>query len=83
MVVLVTGNIKHIINQFFRRSRAGDSEVVSGRNLNSSKLTCMSSLPARMNQSKNEGARVVQHFSLYVYGDFQDAQWQRTPQSLV
>ena len=40
---------------------------VSGRNLNSSKLSCMSSLPARMRMIsipiKNEGARVVTTFS--------------------
>ena len=37
---------------------------VSGRNLNSSKLSCMSSLPARMRMidSKNEGARVLTRF---------------------
>ena len=37
---------------------------VSGRNLNSSKLSCMSSLPARMRMidSKNEGARVFTRF---------------------
>ena len=35
-------NIKH---QFFRRSRADNS---GGRNLNSYKLSCMSSLPVRM-----------------------------------
>ena len=38
--------------------------VVSGRNLNSSKLSCMFSLPARMKMidSKNEGARVFTRF---------------------
>ena len=40
------------------------SVVVSGQNLNSSKLLCMSSLPARMRliKSKNEGARVFTRF---------------------
>ena len=38
--------------------------VVSGRNLNSSKLSCMSSLPARMRMidSKIKGARVFTRF---------------------
>ena len=38
--------------------------VVSGRNLNSFKLLCMSSLPARMRliRFKNEGARVFTRF---------------------
>ena len=37
---------------------------VSGRNLNSSKLSCMSSLPARMRmiELKNKGARVFTRF---------------------
>ena len=41
-----------------------ESVVVSGQNLNSSKLSCMSSFPARMKmvQSKNEGARMVTTF---------------------
>ena len=47
--------------------------VVSGRNLNSSKLSCMSSLPARMRliKSKIREARVFTRFlQLLVYGDF-------------
>ena len=38
--------------------------VVSDRNLNSSALSCMTSLPARMRiiDSKNEGARVFTRF---------------------
>ena len=39
--------------------------VVSGRNLNSSKLSCMSLLPAKMRMIliiKNEGARVFTRF---------------------
>ena len=38
--------------------------VVSGRNSNSSKLSCMSSLPAKneVDQIKNEGARVFTRF---------------------
>ena len=41
-----------------------ESVVVSGRNLNSYKLSCMSSLPARMRMIdlKNEGARVFTRF---------------------
>ena len=41
-----------------------ESVVVPGRNLNTSKLSCMSSLPARMRmiESKNEGARVFTRF---------------------
>ena len=40
--------------------------VVSGRNLNSAKLSCMSSLPARMRMIdlKNVGARVFTRFLL-------------------
>ena len=43
------------------------SAVVSGRNLNSSKLLCMSSLPARMKmiQSKMKELELSQHFSHY------------------
>ena len=47
--------------------------AVSGRNLNSSKLSCMSSLPAKNedDQIKNEGARVFTRFlPLKVYVDF-------------
>ena len=45
---------------------------VSGRNLNSSKLSCMSSLPARMRMidSKMKELECSQDFSHYVYGDF-------------
>ena len=41
--------------------------MVSGRNLNSSKLSCMSSPPARMKmiQSKMKGLEWSQHFSHY------------------
>ena len=44
-----------------------ESLVVSGRNLNSSKLSCMSSLPARMRMidSKMEGLECSQDFSHY------------------
>ena len=59
---------------------------VSGRNLNSSKLSCMSSLPARMrmNDSKMKELDCSQDFSHYKsMGIFQDAQGQLTPQSLV
>ena len=60
--------------------------VVSGRNLNSSKLSCISSLSARtkMIQSKMNELEWSQHFSHYTsIGMFQDAQGQLTPQSLV
>ena len=60
--------------------------VVSGRNLNSSKLSCMSSLPARirMINSKMKGLECSQDFSHYKsMGIFPDPQGQLTPQSLV
>ena len=60
--------------------------VVSGRNLNSSKLSCMSSLPARiwMIDSKMRELEWSQDFSHYKsMGIFPDAQGQLTPQSLV
>ena len=60
--------------------------MVSGQNLNSSKLSCMSSLPARMRMidSKMKELECSQHFSHYkTMGIFQDAQGQLTPQSLV
>ena len=43
-----------------------ESVVVSGRNLNSSKLSCMSSSPARMKmiQSKMKGLKWSQHFPI-------------------
>ena len=57
--------------------------VVSGRNLNSSKLLCMSSLPARMRliKSKMKELECSQDFSHYKsMGIFPDAQGQLTPQ---
>ena len=60
--------------------------LVSGRNLNSSKLSCMSSLPARMRMidSKMKELECSQYFSHYKsMGIFPDAQGQLTPQSLV
>ena len=60
--------------------------VVSGRNLNSSKLSCMSSLPAKMSiiDSKMKELECSQDFSHYKYmGIFPDPQGQLTPQSLV
>ena len=60
--------------------------AVSGRNLNSSKLSCMSSLPAimRMIDSKMKELECSQDFSNYKsMGIFPDAQGQLTPQSLV
>ena len=59
---------------------------VSGRNLNSSKFSCMSSLPARMRMidSKMKELEWSQDFSHYKsMGIFQIAQGQLTPQSLV
>ena len=63
-----------------------ESVVVSGRNLNSSKLSCMSSLPVRMRmiESKMKELECSQDFSHYKsMGIFPDAQGQLTPQSLV
>ena len=60
--------------------------VVSGRNLNSSKLSCMSSLPARMRMidSNMKELECSQDFSHYKsMGNFPDAQGQLTSQSLV
>ena len=60
--------------------------VVSVRNLNSSKVSCMSSLPARMRliDSKTKELECSQDFSHYKsMGIFPDAQRQLTPQSLV
>ena len=60
--------------------------VVSGRNLNSSKLSCMSLLPAimRMIDSKMTRLECSQDFSHYKSMEvFPDAQGQLTPQSLV
>ena len=56
-------------------------EVVSGRNFNSSKLSCMSSLPARMRKinSKMKELECSQDFSHYKsMGIFPDAQGQLT-----
>ena len=60
--------------------------VVSGRNSNSSKLSCMSSLPARMRMidTKMKEPEFSQDFSHYKsMRIFPDAQGQVTPQSLV
>ena len=60
--------------------------AVSGRNLNSSKLSCMSSLPARMRMinSKMKELECSQDFSHYKsMGIFPDPQGQLNPQSLV
>ena len=59
---------------------------VSGRNLDSIKLSCMFSLPARMRMfdSKKKELECLQDFSHYKsMGIFPDAQGQLTPQSLV
>ena len=63
-----------------------ESVVVSGRNWNSSKLLCMSLLPAimKMIHTKMKELECSQDFSHYKsMGIFQDAQGQLTPQSLV
>ena len=63
-----------------------ESVVVSGRNLNSSKLSCMYSLHARMRmiESKMKELECSQDFSHYKYmGIFPDASGQLTPRSLV
>ena len=63
-----------------------ESVVVSGRNLYSSKLSCMSSLPERirMIESKMKELECSQDFSHYKsMWIFPDAQGQLTPQSLV
>ena len=60
--------------------------VVSGRNLYSSKLSCISSLPARMMmiESKMKELECSRDFSYYKsMGIFPDAQGQLTPHSLV
>ena len=60
--------------------------AVFRRNLNSSKLSCMSLLPARMrmNDSKMKELECSQDFSHYKsMGIFPDAQGQLTPQSLL
>ena len=79
---------RNIIHKFFRHTRADNSGlvVVSGRNLNSSKLSCMYSLPARMMmiESKMKELECSQDFSHYKsMGIFPDAQGQLAPQSLV
>ena len=63
-----------------------ESVVVSGRNTNSSKLSCMSLLSARMKVIKLKMKKLEwsQHFSHYKsMGIFPDAQGQVTSQSLV
>ena len=60
--------------------------VVSGRNLNLFKLSCMSLLPVRMRmiESKMKELECSQDFSNYKsMGIFPDAQGQLTPQPLV
>ena len=63
-----------------------ESVVGSGRNSNSSKITCMSLLPARMKmiQSKMKAQEWSQHCSHYKsMGIFQDSLGQLTRRSLV
>ena len=58
---------------------------VSGQNLNSSKLSCMPSLPARMRMidSKMKELECSQDFSHFSMGIFPEAHGQLTLQSLV
>ena len=63
-----------------------ETVVISGRNLNSSKLLCMSSLPGRMRmiESKMKELECSQDYSHYKsIGILPEAQGQLTPQSLV
>ena len=63
-----------------------ESVVVSSQNRNSSKLSCMSSLPTRMKMihTKMNELECSQDFSHYkCMGIFPDAQGQLTPQSLI
>ena len=63
-----------------------ESVAVSGRNLNSSKLSCVSSLPARMRmiELKMKELECSQNYSHYKsMGIFPDAQWQLNPQFLI
>ena len=62
-----------------------ESVVVSGQNLNSSKLSCMSLLAARMKMIQSKMKELERsHFSHYKsIGIFPDAQGQQTMQSLV
>ena len=63
-----------------------ESVVVSGRNLNSSKFSCMVSLSARMRmiESKMKELECSQDYPHYKsMGIFPDAQGQLIPQSLV
>ena len=63
-----------------------ESIVVSGRNSNSSRLSCMSLLPARMEmiESKMKRLERSQRFSHYKsMGNFPDAQGQIIPQFLL
>ena len=63
-----------------------ESVVVSSRNWNSSKLSCISSLPTRMKMihTKMKELECSQDFSHYKsMGIFPDAQGLLTPQSLV
>ena len=73
-------------HRFFRRPRADNTEsvVVSSRNWNLSKLSCVSLLPTRMKiiHTKMKELEWSQHFPHYKsMGIFQDAQGQLTPQS--
>ena len=63
-----------------------ESVMVSSQNWNSSKLSCMSSLPPRLKKihTKMKELECSQDFSHYKsMGIFPDAQGQLTPQSLV
>ena len=96
MVVLVTCKnkedpIKHedarvATSLYVDFSNAQGQMVQSGRNSNSSKLLCMSLLPARMKkiQFKMKSLEWPQDFSKYKFmGTFRDAQVQQTPQYAI
>ena len=69
---------KYMFVFFFKRSRAANSVIQSGQNLNSSKILWLSSFPGRMKkiQSKMKALECYQDF-------FSDAQGQITPKSVV
>ena len=87
-MVFLSNERRTIIHQFSdaQGQITLESVVVSGRNLNSSKLSCMYSLPARikMIKSKMKELEWSQHFPHYKSIEmFPDAQGQLIPQSLV
>ena len=88
MGIFQGASVHNIIHQFSDAQGQITLElvVVSGPNLNSSKLSCMSSLPARMRmiESKMKELECSQDFSHYKsMGIFPDAQGQLALQSLI